>query len=369
VPRVDQIDFEQVPDSPGVYVLWPLQGAPHIGKTTRLRRRLSRLLRLLGPAAERVDYYPTGSAFESMLAVYRLARRHRPEDYRVFLRLRIPPFLKLDLANPYPRCHLTRRLGSDSALYFGPFTTRAAAERFQSAFLDLFLIRRCREEIRPDPAHPGCIYGEMSMCLRPCQGASTPEQYHAEAGRVAAFLTTAGRSLVRQLGEDRQQASAELEFERAARLHRRLEKTLEALKLNEELARDLDRFYGVVIQRSVDPQSVELWFFKQGFLQPGRRLGLAVQEGRPESLDQKLRQTIENLGIRRQPARRRAEQLGLLLRWHASSWRQGEWLMFDDPDQVPYRKLVRAVSRVGQDPAREFLIGRRIPFRGISSSP
>ena len=254
------VDFDAIPNIPGVFLIWPRGGPPHIGRTNVLRRRLLRLLRPpekqsrllnLAGVAERVEYHPTGSPFESAVALYRLARRHRAEDYRKFLKLRPPPFLKVNLANPYPRCYITRRLGRDRAVYFGPFTSRAAAERFENAFLDLFQMRRCQEELDPNPGHPGCIYGEMSMCLRPCQAAVTHEQYRAEVGRVVEFLSTKGESLFKQLETERDQASVGLEFELAARVHKKLEKAAEALKLNEELACDLDHLYGVVVQRSV----------------------------------------------------------------------------------------------------------------------
>ena len=347
MPEADLQNLEAVPNVAGVYVVWPREGVPHLGRTTVLRRRLKRLMRVFGPeAAARVEYYPTGSPFESMVALYRLARRYRREDYRKFLRLKIPPFLKLNLTNPYPRCYITRRLGRDRAVYFGPFPTRAAAERFQNGFLDLFLIRRCQEEIHPDPAHPGCIYGEMSMCLRPCQGRSTQDEYRSEVGRVMEFLGSQGTSLVRELEGERDRASAAMEFEQAAKWHKKLEKAREALKLNDGPARDLDQLYGVVVQKSVEPAAVELWFLYQGYLQGRTRFCVAGDAARPVSMDQRLREMIGEMPCKRRSPRERAELLGVLVRWWSSSWKTGELLLFDGLDQTPYRRLVRAIARV-----------------------
>ena len=349
MPEADPRDLEAVPNIAGVYVVWPRGGTPHLGRTGVLRRRLGRLVRIFGPeAVEKVEYYPTGSGFESAVALYRLARRYRRDDYRKFLRLRIPAFLKLNLTNPYPRCYLTRRLGRDRAVYFGPFTTRASAERFQSGFLDLFQLRRCREEIHPDPAHPGCIYGEMNMCLRPCQGRATEEQYRTEVGHVVDFLASQGTSLVKQLEAERDQASTALEFEQASKWHKRLDKAREALKLNDELARDLDHLYGVVVQKSVEPAAVELWFIYQGYLQGRKRFAVPAEASQPTSLDQRLRELIATLEFKPRSPRERAESLGLLVRWWSSSWKTGELLLFNGLNQVPYRRLVRAISRVGQ---------------------
>ncbi len=349
------IDFSAVPNAPGVFLVGLREGRPYIGKTAVLRQRLTRLLRPperqsrllnLSDTAARVAYQVTGSAFESMVLLYRLAKQHRPEDYQRFLKLRPPPMLKVNLANPYPRSYVTRRLGVDGALYFGPFTTRAAAERFQNAFLDLFLMRRCVEEIIPNPSHPGCVYGEMSMCLRPCQAAATQERYRDEVGHVVEFLSSRGHSLVKQLGEERDRVSTDLEFELAARLHRKLEKAREALAMVEDLARDVERLDGVIIQRSAEPAAVDLWFLRQGYLQPPARLSFAVQDGQPVSLDQKLKELIAGLEFAKCPARERSEYLAMLARWHGSSWRQGEIILFDEPERVPFRKIVRAISRV-----------------------
>ena len=149
-----------------------------------------------------------------------------PDGYRKRLRLRPAAFVKLSLANAYPRAYVTRRLGA-TGLYVGPFATRRAASSFLEPSLDLFRIRRCQIKIRPDPRFPGCIYSEMKMCLAPCFGGCTSAEYRDEVGRAAAFLRTSGTSLADALAQEREAASAQLDFEHASALHRRLEKVQE----------------------------------------------------------------------------------------------------------------------------------------------
>ena len=76
------------------------------------------------------------------------------------------------------------------------------------------------------------------------------------------------------------------------------------------------------------------------------RFGFEAVAGKAVSLDHRLREVVAGLNPRKLPARERQEHLALLARWYYSSWRDGEWLPFDDLDRVPYRKLVRAISRV-----------------------
>jgi excinuclease UvrABC nuclease subunit len=355
-------DLDLLPDRPGVFLLQFEEGKPYFGRSASLRRRLKRLLQpvrassLLGNLAgitRRVFYQPTGSAFESMFLLYELARRHLPDAYRQYLKLRPPPLVKVHLANAYPRAYVTTKLTRGRAMFFGPFLSRASAERFEAAFLDLFKIRRCQENLDPHAGHPGCIYGEMDMCLRPCQAAVSDENYQAEVGRVVQFLETEGRSLVREIEEARDQASAALEFEEAGRNHRRLEKVLETLKLKDDLARDLERFFGVVIQPSLDDQAVDLWFIYKGFLQPRFTFSYAIQAGRPSSLDRTLREGLSSLQYVAGTTAERADHLALLRRWYGSSWRSGELVLFDGMDRMPYRRLVNAISRgAGTAPAQ-----------------
>ena len=80
-------------------------------------------------------------------------------------------------------------------------------------------------------------------------------------------------------------------FEEAARQHKRFEKVQEVLKLRDELARDVDRLNGVAITRSLAADAVEMWFVREGDWQEPQRFSFEVQEGKPVSLDRKLRET------------------------------------------------------------------------------
>jgi excinuclease UvrABC nuclease subunit len=347
--------IEALPNQPAVFALWPEEGQPYLSKTTLLRRRLLRLLkererpsRLLNlrQTVRRIEYRLTGSAFESSVAHYEAARSYFPDTYLDLLKLRMPPYVKIVLANEFPRSHITTHLTRTAALYYGPFRSRASAEKFEAQFLDLFQMRRCQEDLVPSPEHPGCIYGEMAMCLRPCQQVVGPAEYGNEVARVVDFLRTGGHSLADSIQNSRDRLSEEMRFEEAARQHKRLEKVQEVLKLSDELARDADRLHGVAITRSLDPQAVEMWLVRDGNWQEPQRFSFEVVEGRTVSLDRKLRERFAAMAPRKLTVRDRQEYLALLARWFYSTWRDGEWLPFESYDEIPYRKLVNAISRV-----------------------
>jgi excinuclease UvrABC nuclease subunit len=346
--------IDAMPDQPAVFLLWPHEGAPYLSKTSLLRRRLLRLLkererpsRLLNlrHSVRSIDYRLTGSAFESTVVLYEQARRCFPETYLQTIKLRMPPYLRIVLNNPFPRSHITTHLTRSGGLYFGPFRSRASAERFESQFLDLFQMRRCQEDLVPAPDHPGCMYGEMAMCLRPCQEVVGPGEYASETGRVVEFLRSDGRSLLESLTHSRDNLSRQMLFEDAARQHKRLEKVQEVLRLRDEIVRDLENFHGVAITPSLAPDAVELWFVREGYWCEPVRFGFEVREGKPVSLDRQLRDTVATVSRRQLHVRDRQEYLALLARWYYSSWREGEWLAFESYENLPYRKFVNSMSR------------------------
>ena len=171
----------------------------------------------LAHMVDHIEYSVTGSDFESSLCLYEASLRAFGERAQRRLRLRPPAFLRMSLENPYPRVYATAKISKAAAnALFGPFPSRAAAERYADEMLNLFLLRRCTEDLNPDPAFPGCVYSEMKMCLAPCYKGCSDERYQQESADVFAFLSTRGASMLAQLEGERNAASEAMEFERAA---------------------------------------------------------------------------------------------------------------------------------------------------------
>ena len=254
--------FAGVPPRAAVVLIEPRPGLPGarplLLRTADLRRRLRLLLcepeadskRLnLREYAAGIHFRVTGSRFEQALVHWQQARVLWPGNYRERLRLHPSPFVKLNLANAYPRAYITRRLGA-AGLYLGPFATRRAAEGFLEGWLDLFRIRRCQIKIRRDPNFPGCIYSEMKMCLAPCFAGCTVAEYAEEVHRAAAYLRSGGSSLADSLAGERESASAELNFEQAATLHKRLERIQDLQRTLPDVVRPIEQLHAVVVMRA-----------------------------------------------------------------------------------------------------------------------
>ena len=333
-----------------VFLVWTGARPAYLAKTSMLSRRLARILRppesgrslSLRNVFTRIDIWPSGSKFASTLLHYALAKRHFPEQYLKLTRLRMPAYVRLILANEFPRTQVTTRISGSTSLYYGPFRTRAAAEQFETQLLDLFQIRRCEQNLEPSPAHPGCIYGEMNMCLRPCQQVVSVSEYRSEVERVAHFLESNGAAVLNNAVAARDRLSEEMDFEAAARQHKRIERIESVLALREDLVRDINRLYVIVVAKSIVADAVTLWFCCRGSWQAPVEFPLASDV----SLDRRLRDLMASIEPDEARLSDREEHLALLARWAYSSWRDGELLIFDAWDHAPYRKLVRAISRV-----------------------
>jgi len=389
-PGLDESFFQELPAAAAVFLLCG-EGEPYISKTANLRRRLQRLL---GPRNEhsrrlnlrdlvrQIEFTVTGSDFESQFLLYRLLRQTFPKTYAARLRLRPAPLVKLHLENEYPRASVTRRLGKLSEkdvgeagdarartshlsnLYYGPFPSRSAAEKFVRDALDFFKMRRCVEDLHPDPAFPGCAYSEMKMCLAPCFKGCSDEEYQSEVARVQAFFNTSGESLTRELTAQRERASAELAFEEAAAIHIKLDKLKPLLSQLPEIVHRIDRLKAILVQPSPEPNSVSVFHFAEAMLQGPFPFSVEL---RAESQSMESRVETAVVGFPPPNSHSTAEQiehLAILKRWFYRSHRTGEIFFANDNGSWPLRRIVRGIGRVykGEKPAEPE------PFSATSSA-
>jgi excinuclease ABC subunit C len=360
--------FARLPQRPAVFRIEPraelARAQSYLLRTADLRRRLERLLGPPDPAskrlnlrafAARVSYRVAGSQFELRYTHWQHAVAQWPAAYRERMRMRPPAMLKINLANPYPRCTITRRIGA-SGFYHGPFASRRAAEAFSSRFLDLFKIRRCHIKILRDPDFPGCIYSEMKMCLAPCFAGCSKPEYDSEVSRVVAFLSTGGQSLEHELGAQRDSASEQQDFERARTLHRNIEKAEDVLRGLPELARRLEDLNAVVLQTAAEPQTIAVFALRAGRIAEPFLLRFAELATQPRSAEEILREALNSAAApaTRDNQRELEDHLALLSRWYYSKPRAGEIFFRTGPsaDGWPYRRILRACSRLLAPPPK-----------------
>jgi len=399
-PSSDTEFFSSLPRHPAVCLIEPhvSSAQPLFIRTQDLRRRLQRLFGAPDPTskrlnlrdfAKRIRYRVTASPFEQTVAYYQNAKKLFPARYLDMLKMRPPAVLKVNLRNAYPRCYATRKISigangePSGGIYYGPFPSRKAANAFAERVLDLFKVRRCQIKIRRDPKFAGCIYSEMKMCLAPCFAGCTKEEYDVEVQRLVAFLESGGASLREGLEAERNQLSEQLDFEKAALLHKKLDKLDDALRGQPELPRRLQDLNAVILQRGAPDQSISVYEVRAGKIAEPFELSFASLAGDPRSAEQFLRSHLEptetviasppaqaadtsaasqpssslespkpvipsearNLSsIATTPQADLSEHLWLLAGWFYSNPRQGE--IFFRGNAWPYRRMMRACARL-----------------------
>jgi hypothetical protein len=293
------------------------------------------------------------------------------------MRLRFPALVKLHLDNEFPRASVTTRLGAMSGknIYYGPFPSRLAAEKFMNDALDFFKMRRCVENLQPDPAFPGCVYSEMKMCLAPCFRGCSDEDYRAEVMQVQDFFDSRGDSLKQRIAAERDQASATMKFETAAALHARLDKLAPVLQQLPEFVFRIDRARGLMVQKSAQGECVALFRLDEGALSGPLNFPISAAEhgkpqagssqpdgsqSKPQSMEARIQAALAAFPpCRPTSARERMEHLAILKRWCYRGMRAGEIFFANARGELPMRRLVRGIGRVckGEVPEIEESVG------------
>ncbi len=387
-----------LPPLPGVFALAGADDSaqPYLTRAADLRRRITRILALpdgqtkrlnLRDRVARIGYTVTGSEFESNLVLYDAAFSfYGAAEARRRLKLHTPYFLRFTVENAHPRVYTTNRLSRRGLRQtYGPFPSRAAAERYCDAVLDLFKLRRCYEDLHPFPEHPGCAYGEMKKCLAPCNLTCSAEVYAGEAEAVQAFFDTRGGSLLAAVGKERDEASGEMDFERAAALHVQYSKVKGAVSLADELVRPVSQLRAVIVQASAhareDRQEAAVFLLEGGCLYgpaPLSTLGVrAVKEqtsvgsslfaqplmlqavllgedgaaAPPESPETRAAATLAGLHGQAVAAGDTAlisDHLSLLRRWYyrPEKQRTGELFLPNADGSWPLRRILRGAARL-----------------------
>jgi len=372
-PEHDAEVFSVVPAAPAVFLLRgdDANAEPYVSKTANLRRRLQRLLSAPEERTKRLNLRDrvrwiectlTGSDFESGFVLYLVLRAAFPKTYSNRLRLRFAPLVKLHLENEFPRASITARLGrmlgkrtSGKNVYYGPFASRVAAEKFMNDALDFFKMRRCVDDLHPDPKFPGCIYSEMKMCLAPCFRGCTDDEYRAEVVRVEDFLNTRGESLKRQMAAERDGASAKMEFETAAAIHTRLDKLAPVLQQLPEFAHRIDKLLAVIVQKSVQSDSVALFRVDGGAIAGPLEFPISdTEHTKSQSMEARIQAALAEFpAAKPASAIERMEHLAILKRWCYRGTRAGEIFFADVKGELPMRRLVRGIGRVYRGEAPE----------------
>lgn len=280
------------PDTPGVYLMKDGRGRIlYVGKAKHLRRRLSSYFRnaaahtpktrALVSRIRHIDILLTGTEKEALLLESGLIKKHRPRYNVVLKDDKQYVLFRLDRKAEFPRLSMTRKVVRDGSVYFGPFTSAAAARTVWKLLGKVFPLRKCKDAAFRNRVRP-CLYHDIGQCWAPCVLDVDREAYGDMVHRVEMLLSGRSLELVDTLTRRMKEASKTLEFERAAAYRdqiRAVRKTVEGQAAVIHDNRDRD-----VIGLAETPQGLGLGllFVRQGRLLDQKQFfwpGLTLEEG------------------------------------------------------------------------------------------
>jgi excinuclease ABC subunit C len=235
-----------IPTEPGVYLYKNAEGQViYVGKAKNLRSRVASYFQegrgqdaktgTLVREAVDVDYIVVANNKEALALENNLIKQKKPR-FNILLRDdKTYPYVKLTLAEGYPRVYVTRRLRKDGSEYYGPYFPANLAYRIVDLIHRHFLVPSCKVDLTRYHPRP-CLQYYIRRCLGPCvENLTTPEIYREAVRDVKLFLEGRQTDLVRSLNERMAQAAAAEEFERAAK-YRDLISTVEQLQEKQRMA-------------------------------------------------------------------------------------------------------------------------------------
>ncbi|MBV8774338.1 MAG: GIY-YIG nuclease family protein [Deltaproteobacteria bacterium] len=224
-----------MPQRPGIYLMRNQRGdLLYVGKATRLRDRVRSYfngdVHLKGKIAELISHVwqiqtrPLRSSLEAALLEARLIRELKP-PYNRMLKSAAPAwFIRIDLADPFPRLHAVQRLTvKTGVLQLGPFIGRRNIEHSLKALSKMLGLRSCAGRLEPRQEFSPCIYGQIGHCAAPCNLNVSEDEYNRQASRAVSFLRGRSGPILSELVRARNQAVAAMRFEEASRHHHDLE--------------------------------------------------------------------------------------------------------------------------------------------------
>ncbi len=290
-----------LPDAPGVYFLKTSSGKLlYIGKAKRLSDRVKSYFTAIESKAarkrkmmskvRRVEWTVTDTELEALLLESRLIKEEKPSYNKAQRRYRSRPFIKLQTREDFPRVGWQRSISDDGAEYYGPLRSRKQAELIMELISRFFGLRECDDSELS--LGQRCLYADMDRCTAPCEN-DDEALYNKQVERVRQFLCGKDKSVLGELTDRMQQASANLEFEKAATFRDWLQTLDRMLEKQQAVAAPVLDHNAALIHPDVRPGCTDVLFVRHGKFVGSLQLDMplsaaseaAIREGVTEMFD------------------------------------------------------------------------------------
>jgi excinuclease ABC subunit C len=290
--------LDLLPDKAGIYFFKNENGEIiYIGKARSLKDRVRsyfqptsnfKVSNIISETAD-IDFILTGSEREAAFLENNFVQRYQP---KFNLRLKDDksfPYLKLTVAEKFPAVSLTRKVETDGAKYFGPFSPASQARKTIHLLNKYFGIRACEESIPGKRKRP-CLEYDLKLCSAPCVGYIGEAEYHKNVENSVLFLEGKTKRLLKGLHEKMNESAGRQDYEQAARwrdLIRTIEQIRDRPKVISVLLEDADIFGLAREEKSV---SVHVFIMRGGKIREAEQM--TIQESKDISVGKLLSRIV-----------------------------------------------------------------------------
>ena len=273
---MDRSMLDGIPRKPGVYLMRDaLEQVIYVGKSKNLRERVSsyfsqpigytRKMDGLLEAVRRIETLVVGTDIEAMLLESQLIHRYAPRYNTAMRSFEQYPYIKVDLANPWPRITVSKQYKDDGARYFGPYQSSRGARRTVDVLNKILPLRTCTRSFKTAKSYGNpCIQLDLGRCAGPCTGQADRDAYLAVVRDAVAFLDGRESGIYERLWAELEKSAERLDFERADRLRRDLHLVHGIVESHKRLRIATEHHHYLVVLPSGDAECRELLLVLHG---------------------------------------------------------------------------------------------------------
>ena len=221
-----RLKIENLPDSPGCYLMKSGGKIIYVGKAKNLKNRVRQYfhesrnhtpkVRAMVEKVDDFDIVLVDGELEALILECNLIKLHKPW-YNILLKDdKHYPYIRVNMHEPFPTVDLTRKSAKDGARYFGPFMSATVVREMLDVVRTVFPIRTCSRQIGDGKTYRPCVHYEIGQCHAPCAGKIDQAGYHEIMKRVLEFLGGNDQPVRQELTEKMREAALSLNYERAA---------------------------------------------------------------------------------------------------------------------------------------------------------
>lgn len=354
-----QEELKKLPDQPGVYIMHDKTDAIiYIGKAKSLTKRVHQYFqpshdegikkRQMVEHIEYFEYIITDSELEALVLECNLIKEHCPK-YNTMLRDdKTYPYIKVTVGETFPRVMFSRQMKKDRSRYFGPYTSAGAVKDTIDLINKIYGLRTCNRKLPRDIGlDRACLNYHIHKCDAPCQGYITPEEYNNKVSGVLEFLNGNYTPVIKMLTERMEQASEELEFEKAAE-YRNLLSSVKQVAQKQKITNADGEDKDIIALANDDTDAVVQVFFIRG----GKLIGrdhFHVRVGTEQSEDNILNNFVKQFYSgtpfipREIMLQKKIEDMEILEQW--LSEKRGRKVIIKVPQKGMKEKLVELAKK------------------------